>query len=106
MALGGREKGGRTSQSGVMKDDDATLNALTVRRGDGNCEYGAGGFFVLCPAVHMLVHERPHLGWPSFDARLSAFAFLQGDDEFGALAVGDVEDARFPRVQRGHRGRV
>jgi hypothetical protein len=47
-------------------------HALTVRRGDANCEYGAGGFVVLWPAVHMLVDERPHLGWPSFDARLSA----------------------------------
>jgi hypothetical protein len=59
-----------------------------------NCEYGAEGFVVLCPAVHMLVHERPHLGWPSLDARVSAFAFLQGDDELRAVAVCDVEDAR------------
>jgi hypothetical protein len=33
------------------------LNALTVRRGDGNGEYGAEGFVVLWPAVQ-LVHER------------------------------------------------
>ena len=52
----------------------------------------------------MLVHERPHNCWPSFDARLSAFAFLQGDDELRAVAVCDVEDARLPGVQRGHRG--
>jgi hypothetical protein len=52
----------------------------------------------------MLVHERPYLGWPSFDARASAFAFVQGDDEFGSLAVGDVEDPALPGVQRGDGG--
>jgi hypothetical protein len=82
------------------------LNALTVRRGDGNGEYGALAFVVFDPANDVLVHERPHLGWPSFDARVSAFAFLQGEDELGALAVGDIEHARFPRVQRGDGGRA
>ena len=51
-------------------------------------------------------HELPRISWPTFDATAGAFAFLQGEDELGALAVGDIEHARFPRVQRGDGGRA
>ena len=43
-------------------------------------------------------------GWPGLDAGAGGFAVVQGDDELGALAVGDVEDPGFPGVERGHGG--
>ena len=80
------------------------LNAVVFRGCHGDGMHSARVFVFNGPASHMLVHERPYLGWPSFDARASAFAFVQGDDEFGSLAVGDVEDPALPGVQRGDGG--
>ena len=81
------------------------LNALTVRRGDGNGEYGAEGFVGLCPADMLSMNSRTSVGQLSM-RRAGAFAFLQGEHELGALAVCDIEHARFPRVQRGDGGRA
>jgi hypothetical protein len=61
-------------------------------------------FVFLDPARNVLVDERPHFGWPSFDAYASGFAFVQADDELSPLALGEVEDPGLPGVQRGDRG--
>ncbi len=73
-------------------------------RGHGHCADGVPVFVFLDPARNVLVHERPHLGWPSFDAYASGFAFVQADDELSPLALGEVEDPGLPGVQRGDRG--
>ena len=58
----------------------------------------------LDPAPDTIVHERPHCRRPSFKACAGGFAFLQGHDELDALAVGDIEHAGFPGVERGDSG--
>ena len=88
----------------VMQDQDARLNALIFWRGHGHCTHSACLFVFLDPAAHMLVHQCSHLSRPTFDPRAGGFAFLQGHDELGALAVSDIEYGRFPGVKRGHSG--
>ena len=87
-----------------MQDQDARLNSVIFWRGHGHCTHSARLVVLLDPAAHMPVHERPHFGWPSFDARASGFVFVQADDELSPLAVGDVEDPGLPGVQRCDRG--
>ena len=87
-----------------MQDHDTRLDALVLWSSHGHCADGALLLVVFDPAAHMLVHERPHFGWPSFDACASGFAFVQADDELSPLALGEVEDPGLPGVQRGDRG--
>ena len=74
------------------------------RRGDGHRAHDACLFIFLDPAADMLVHERPHLRRPGFNAGAGGFAVVQGYGELGTLAVGDVEDRSFPRAERGYGG--
>ena len=83
-----------------MQDQHARLNAVIFRRRHSDRAHSTRLVVLLYPAVHMLIHERPHLCWPSFHARAGGLADLQGDDELRAVAVGDIEDPGFPRVQR------
>ena len=72
----------------VMQDCDARLNAVVLRGCHADGMHSARVFVSIDPASHMLVHQRPYLRRPGFDSRASGFAVVQGDDEFGALAVG------------------
>jgi hypothetical protein len=88
----------------LMENCDARLHSVVFWSGHGDRVHSESAFVLIDPASHMLVHERPHLRGPVFDLRAGGFLVLQSDDELGALAVGDVEHADFPRVQRGDSG--
>jgi hypothetical protein len=87
-----------------MQDNDTRLNAVIFRSSQGHCADGALLLVVIDPATDMLVNERAHLGWPGLGARTRAFAFVQGDDELGAVAAADIKDPSFPRAEGGYGG--
>jgi len=69
-----------------------------------NCEYGAEGFVVLCPAVHMLVHERrTSAGQVSMRASALSPSFMAMTNSV-RLQSAMSRTPVCPGVQRGHSG--
>jgi hypothetical protein len=87
-----------------MQDHDTRLDAVVLWGGHGHRADCVLLRVVFDPPAHVPVHERPHFRWPGLDANAGAFALVQGDDELGPLAVGDVEGPGFPWMQCGHSG--
>lgn len=83
-----------------MKDQYAILNARTLWRSQGHCADGARLVVFLDPTVYALLNARPYFRGPSLRACAGGFAFLQGEHELDALAIDDIEHARFPGVRR------